>query len=205
MFGILASALTVTAYNYGVHVGKLQFSSAAQPSANPRPQERPQLPTPVPSPPLSVAGDAPALPNVQSSSPNIEDAANKDALVNASKPNEAAATTMQSRGADVPEAPAFDPRAELASEAGKSQLAAALAYLNGQNGPADSSKAVKQLWAAVGNGNSDAEVILAGLYASGDGVAKNCEQGRVLLKAAVKNGNALAKVKLAELNAHGCP
>jgi TPR repeat protein len=48
-------------------------------------------------------------------------------------------------------------------------------------------------------------VILAGLYLRGDGVAKNCEQGRVLLKAATKTGNTQAKVKLDELNANGCP
>jgi TPR repeat protein len=204
MFGILAAALTVAAYNYGVHVGKSQFSSAAQSSANPTTQESPPLPPPVLVTAPPVAGDAPSLPNVQPSGPNIEDSASKDAPTNAAKTNDAAATPFQGPGAEVPEA-ASDPRAEQASEAGKSQLAAALAYLNGLNGPADSSKAVKPLWAAVGNGNSDAEVILAGLYTSGDGVAKNCEQGRVLLKAAVKNGNALAKVKLAELNAHGCP
>jgi TPR repeat protein len=61
------------------------------------------------------------------------------------------------------------------------------------------------LWAAVGNGNTTAEVILAGLYLNGEGVAKNCEQGRVLLMAATKNGNTEAKVKLNELNTNGCP
>jgi hypothetical protein len=35
-------------------------------------------------------------------------------------------------------------------------------------------------------------------------VAKNCEQGRVLLHAAAKNGNLQAKVKLDELNSNGC-
>jgi TPR repeat protein len=80
-----------------------------------------------------------------------------------------------------------------------------MTFLNGDNGPRDSSKAVHQLWAAVANGNSEAEVILAGLYLRGDGVAKNCEQGRVLLKAATKTGNTQAKVKLDELNANGCP
>jgi TPR repeat protein len=205
MFGILAAALALTAYNYGVHVGKSEFSSAAQSSANPTPQESPPLPPPVLVTAPSVAGDVPSLPNAQPSGPKIEESAGKDALVNASKTNDATATTLQGRSADLPDATASDPRAEQSSEASKSQLAAALAYLNGQNASANSSKAVKLLWAAVGNGNSDAEVILAGLYASGDGVAKNCEQGRVLLQAAVKSGNARAKVKLAELNMHGCP
>ena len=84
-------------------------------------------------------------------------------------------------------------------------MAAALADLNGDNGKRDSATAVKLLWAAVANGNSAAEVMLSDLYVSGDGVPKNCEQGRVLLIAAAKSGNMQAKVKLDELNANGCP
>jgi TPR repeat protein len=84
------------------------------------------------------------------------------------------------------------------------ELAAAMAYLNGDNGQRNSSRAVQQLWAAVRNGNTEAEVILSDLYVTGDGVAKNCEQGRVLLGAAAKNGNAEAKVKLDDLNSNGC-
>lgn len=84
------------------------------------------------------------------------------------------------------------------------ELAAALSYLNGDNGPRNSSKAVQQLWAAVRNGNTEAEVILSDLYVTGDGVTKNCEQGRVLLNAAAKNGNLQAKIKLDDLNSSGC-
>jgi TPR repeat protein len=58
---------------------------------------------------------------------------------------------------------------------------------------------------AVEKGNSAAEVLLAGLYLRGDGVAKSCEQGRVLLQSASKSGNAEADAKLDELNANGCP
>jgi TPR repeat protein len=125
--------------------------------------------------------------------------------VNASKTGDATANTLQRPGADENGAAATDPRAQQATEEGKSEVAAAMTFLNGDNGPRDSSKAVHQLWAAVANGNSEAEVILAGLYLRGDGVAKNCEQGRVLLKAATKTGNTQAKVKLDELNANGCP
>jgi TPR repeat protein len=124
--------------------------------------------------------------------------------VNTSKASSELEPSTQVQGAELPGAVATDMRADQSMEAGKVQLAAALAYLNAGNGPHDSSKAVKQLWAAVGNGNSDAEIILAGLYVRGDGVAKSCEQGRVLLQAAMKSGNAQAKMKLAELNAQGC-
>ena len=83
-------------------------------------------------------------------------------------------------------------------------MAAGLANLNGDNGKRDIAKAVQELWKAVSNGNAEAEVILADLYATGDGVAQNCEQAQVLLRTATKSGNAQAKVKLDELNSNGC-
>jgi hypothetical protein len=203
-FGFLAAALTVTAYNYGVHVGKSQAGSVAQAVSNPTPQKETQVPPPAPDSAPAVASETPSVPNIQSSAPSLDISAGKGGLVNTSKTIDATDSSLQSHAVNAPNAPAPAAHSEQASEAGHSQLAAALAYLNGENGPRDASKAAKQLWAAVGNGNSDAEVILAGLYAKGDGVAKNCEQARVLLKAAMKSGNAQAKAKLAELNAHGC-
>jgi hypothetical protein len=184
LFGILAVALTVASFRYGVHIGKSQVSSAAQSAAqsaaNQGPQKEPPSPPPPSAPASSVAIDALSASNA---TPIVPDAAPPAAS--------GAATSNQ--------------HAEQALVAGKSELAAALASLNGPNGERNSSKVVQQLWAAVGNGNSAAEVILAGLYLNGEGVAKNCEQGRVLLMAATKNGNAEAKVKLNELDTNGCP
>jgi TPR repeat protein len=48
-------------------------------------------------------------------------------------------------------------------------------------------------------------VVLADLYLRGDGVAKSCEQARVLLKAASKSGNVQGQEKLGELDTNGCP
>ena len=184
IFGILAAAITLTAFNYGVHVGRSQISPAAQPAANSGPQKELPLPPPasLPSSPVAI-----------------------DTLVNESKTNDATATTSQRPGAEVPGAITSDQHAEQASEAGKSELAAALAYLNGRNGRRDSSKAVQLLWAAVGKGNSEAEVILAGLYVKGESVEKNCMQAQALLLAAANRGNAGAKMRLNELKANGCP
>jgi hypothetical protein len=184
LFGILAVALTVASFRYGVHVGKSQVSSAvqsaAQSAAKQGPQKEPLPPAAVPT--SSVANDVLSASNA---TPVVPDAAPTAAS--------GAATSNHSQ------------HAEQALVAGKSELAAALTSLNGQNGERNSSKVVQQLWAAVGNGNSAAEVILAGLYLNGEGVAKNCEQGRILLMAATKNGNAEAKVKLNELETNGCP
>jgi hypothetical protein len=62
----------------------------------------------------------------------------------------------------------------------------------------------RQLWSALGAGDSSAEVPLAELYMKGDGVPKNCQQAAVLLRAASKNGNVEAREKLKKLKKNGC-
>jgi len=186
IFGLLCTALTVAAFIYGVHVGKTEVSSVAQSAANPGlPTEPPPL-APAPAPASSAEGGVDSVPSATPSAPK-------------------AVTPFQSPGTESHGAVASSKPAEQGPEAGKSELAAALAYMNGKNGQRDTSKAVMQLWAAVGKGNPTAEVILADLYLFGDSVAKNCEQGRVLLLAAMRSGNARAKVRLDELNTTGCP
>jgi hypothetical protein len=64
---------------------------------------------------------------------------------------------------------------------------------------------VRALWSAVGQGNTAAEVTLAKLYLIGGGVAKNCDQARVLLRAAAKKGNTEAISKLSQITRQGCP
>lgn len=196
--GLLGALLVGSAYLYGVRVGQAEANLPARPAAVPETPAEP--PATAAAPPSAAAAPAPAAaPAAPSAAAEaIPSAANSSAgnsLVNTSRAVDASAqgtlTTEQQK--------------EQAIDAGKSQLAAALAYLNGTNGPRDSATAAKQLWAAVGNGNSDAEIILAGLYANGDGVVKSCVQGRVLLIAAVKSGNPQAQAKLNELNANGCP
>jgi hypothetical protein len=65
-------------------------------------------------------------------------------------------------------------------------------------------EAAALLWKAVSTGNTTAETKLAELYLSGDGVAKSCTQGRVLLRAAAKDGNADAQHRLSSLGRSGC-
>jgi hypothetical protein len=64
---------------------------------------------------------------------------------------------------------------------------------------------VPSLWTSVENGDTHAEVALAGRYVRGEGVPQSCAQARVLLEAAVKRGSAEAKQKLDELPGAGCP
>jgi hypothetical protein len=73
------------------------------------------------------------------------------------------------------------------------------AHLKGDRGAL-----VRQLWSALGTGDSSAEVALARLYLNGDGVPRNCAQARVLLRAASKNGNIEALQELRKLRKNGC-
>jgi hypothetical protein len=66
------------------------------------------------------------------------------------------------------------------------------------------SDAARQLWSALAAGDSSAEVALAQLYLTGNGVPRNCEQARVLLRAASKNGNIEARQQLRKLNESAC-
>ena len=68
----------------------------------------------------------------------------------------------------------------------------------------DHSERARQLWSAVETGDSSAEVALAQLYLKGDGVPRNCEQARVLLRAASRKGNAEALQQYRKLNYAAC-
>jgi PilZ domain-containing protein len=216
LFVLLGATAIVSAFLYGVHVGQLEVSPAALSAAPSVIQPTAPAPAPLPAPatPPTASSDAAPVsspapvsapaPSGAASIPNVAPAVPGAALVNATKTGDATANTPPATAAEGPAAAVSDLRAAQAAEAGKSQLADAMVYLNAANGQRDSAKAAKQLWAAVGNRNSDAEIILAGLYATGDGVPKSCEQGRVLLIAAERAGNPKAKVTLDELNAKGC-
>lgn len=84
-------------------------------------------------------------------------------------------------------------------------FATAEKYLSGSQGmPRDSREASLWLWKAVGKGNLAATVALSDLYLRGDGVPKNCDQGRLLLDAAARKGSKAAAERLRNLQAFGC-
>jgi PilZ domain len=87
---------------------------------------------------------------------------------------------------------------------GEQDLAIAQRYLSERPGPSGSAAATRYLWAAVEQGNVKAEVILAELYARGDGVTKSCDQARVLLRVAAKKGSNEASQELAQIVRRGC-
>jgi TPR repeat protein len=89
-------------------------------------------------------------------------------------------------------------------EGGAQELNLAQGYLEGKHGARDSAEAAKWLWKAVAKENGMADVLLADLYLSGDGVSKSCAQARLLLVAAVKKGEPAAAGKLRGLESGGC-
>jgi len=71
-------------------------------------------------------------------------------------------------------------------------------------GARNSATTLQHLWKAVGEGNTTAEIALAQLYLTGNGVPKSCEQARVLLAAASKKGNAEATRQYRRLLSTAC-
>jgi TPR repeat protein len=97
-----------------------------------------------------------------------------------------------------------EPTSQTAPENGAQELILARHYLGGKGGTRDTPEAVKWLWKAVGKQNTSAVLLLADLYIRGEGVAKNCDQARLLLAAAAKKGAEEAAAKLRTLDSNGC-
>jgi hypothetical protein len=87
-----------------------------------------------------------------------------------------------------------------AASFGAEENAEAQKYLTQRN-PAE---AAQWLWKAVAKGNAGATVTLADLYLHGEGVPKNCDQGRLLLDIGAKKGAHGAAERLRNLQAFGC-
>lgn len=82
------------------------------------------------------------------------------------------------------------PRAsQAASDEGSRELILGR-HLLGQGVPEDHAAAAQWLWKSVAKQNADAALLLSDLHARGDGVAKSCDQARILRTAAAKGGPA---------------
>src|SRR5215472_2683144 len=78
------------------------------------------------------------------------------------------------------------------------------AYSRTPNVAQERSMDANRLWSAVEAGSSRAEMALARLYLKGEGVPRNCEQARILLRAAAKSGSREASQQLQTLRIYGC-
>ena len=159
---------------------------SAQPSA-PAPVEKSESAQPAPSQPASSKSAAQASGSNEPAAPsNTNEAAKSDQVVKASETHRLAPKTA-------------------AAGNGAEELAMAQSYLNGTDGRSrDGSEAAKWLWKSISKHNGQATLLLADLYLRGDGVSKNCEQGRVLLDSAAQRGVSGAGERLRNLQAFGC-
>lgn len=116
-----------------------------------------------------------------------------------------AARTQPNSAPDSAPANAPAPVTQAARGNGSEELNVAQTYLSGAHGKAqDSAEAAKWLWKSVAKENSSAALMLSDLYLRGNGVAKSCDQARVLLDAAARKGVAGAAERLRNLPAFGC-
>ena len=92
--------------------------------------------------------------------------------------------------------PTPTPNLQATPEGGAAELAVARDYLSGKNGPPDGQGAAQMLWKAIAKKNGTALLVLSDLYASGNGVAKSCDQARLLLDAALQKNVPTADYKL---------
>jgi hypothetical protein len=161
------------------------------------------VPAPSTSAPASTPAPTAAPASASSSQPASEDETKAEAKIrephprpdrhprNESQPVVKAAETTQLT------------QAKLAS--GSEEFALAQDYMSGTNGRVrDHATAAHWLWEAVSKKNTDATLLLADLYIKGDGVAKSCDQARILLDAAALKGRKDASFRLRHLQAFGC-
>ena len=90
------------------------------------------------------------------------------------------------------------------AESSDPDLQAGLKYLQGDASERNSAEAVRYLWKSVQKQNGWALVKLAGLYANGDGVAKDCDQARILVQAAARHNIPNLEAALETLHKAGC-
>jgi hypothetical protein len=96
------------------------------------------------------------------------------------------------------------PTSNEGPEAGQTEYAQAMQILRGKSSGADQSEVVRLLWISVEKGNLSAELALAEMYWYGMGVARNCDQTRILLNAAARKGSAEAQKWLQDFQRQGC-
>lgn len=196
-------AIVLLALGYMAWHGGQTSQSTHLASPAPPPQaadNTPAVPTPASTAAATANQPKPAEPvasasggNTASPEPQPETRGNSAPTANQNPPSSAVATPVATGGS------------QPGQTSGAEDLATAQRYLSGTNGQArDPAQAVKSLWASVGKHNAQARLELADRYLKGDGVAKNCEQARVLLDTAAIQGTKGAGERLRNLQAFGC-
>lgn len=182
------------------YLGYLAWSSRQTPPSATLPQQAPANTANSSNPPRQST-DQPA---------QKEQGKQSDASSAPSTSPSGPAQPAQNAGADSNSAQAGANSANTSQTTNSAQGSATDAFadaeklLNAPPGQRNSVEAAKLLWTSVSKKNTTAMVTLAELYLRGDGVQKNCDQGRVLLDAAAKKGSKEAAEILRNLPGFGC-
>jgi len=188
--------------------GKAQAPAVQQPAAAPPVAQAPVAQAPVAQAPAAQAPGA-QPPNAQPPSaqpPNAQPAgvqaagASPSALApsqtpvqspafKASQANTGSPNHGQSNGATF--ARGLSPQTPSSGDTNPQSDPDLEAGLRALQGPQrNSAEAARHLWQSVKNKNSSALIPLAGLYARGDGVSKDCDQAKILLDAATRQAKS---------------
>ena len=197
---ILVGALVYMAWR-GTSAG---VSSHPLPPAPPAASNEAPTPAQTNPAPKSTAPE-PGITPAHNANPNETVSSSAAAAPTTTDNKNSAANPSSNRAEPAKAAAAAVPTSEPARGNGSEELTIAENYLNGTQGKAqDSAEAAKWLWRSVSKQNAGAEVLLSDLYMHGNGVAKSCDQARLLLDAAARKGAAGATERLRNLPAFGC-
>jgi len=181
--------------------GKAQAPAVQQPAAAPPVDQAPVAQAPVAQAPAAQppAAQAPGAQRPNAQSPNAQPAGAQPGGTSpsASAPSQAAPTgpnvggpnVRQNNGTAVARGPS--PQTPPSADANPQPDPDLEAGLRALQGPQrNSAEAARHLWQSVKNKNSSALIPLAGLYAKGDGVSKDCDQAKILLDAATRQAKS---------------
>lgn len=213
---VLAVVLTLVALGFGYHreIGQSLVRFGAKltgesPLADVAPEPVPQDATasdaqqPLPAPADAAAKPPAAVPQ-DAQQPSVDAQQPQSSLPPTAKPSPRATTATRRPPAGATSAGFQNLSASTApaEDFGQPELDTARQFL--ESGTPNTKEAAKWLWMSVEKGNPAAEILLADLFARGDGVTKSCSQARVLLAAAIKHGDSEAIRKLRALDDSGC-
>jgi len=150
------------------HINRPHPAVAEQASPKKKPAIAPPV-VAVKSPAPTPAVDTPPVPPVANAKPSLVGAENGPGV------HHVLVQTPQPADHTPPSDPEF---------------AAGMRSLQGTGVARNSAEAAHHLWQSVRKQNGSALVVLAGLYAQGDGVAKDCDQAKILLDAAARQAKS---------------
>jgi PilZ domain len=194
---LLAGAVAVYAYHQVVGESLVRLGqqiSGTQTTQNPTPPPNEGASTGEARPPVLNPSSSAAVPsNATPPDSNQQDLASGNQTVPSTPPTPAPEVAPLS-------GPASPAASDTTQETGSMEYSKAQQLLR----IGDTSEAVRLLWISVEKGNAGAELTLAELYWHGRGVARNCDQTRILLSAAARKGNTDAQRLLHLFEREGC-